>query len=203
MLMQSASIERGWCNQGVVDCACKYLSSAWSLNTCTHCKMRFARKFWHIKWQLSFGSLKGKQNLLFILIKGRDVPILTWVFFTLNWLTLIPKTHFAQFDLRLLLICSPKAEIGMWHWGWGCYENTLYKKIKIGLPEIDTFSVITFKIWWIWSWNLYIKGPYANHILIPQGSTGSSIFFGIKWKFIFFLLQIQNFSFKFFVVLEI
>ena len=24
------------------------------------------------------------------------------------------------------------------------------------------------------------KGPYADHILIPQGSTGSSIFFDIK-----------------------
>ena len=48
-----------------------------------------------------------------------------------------------------------------------------------------------------------LKGPYANHILIPQGSTGSSIFFDIKWKPIFFLFQIQNFSFKFFVVLEI
>ena len=48
-----------------------------------------------------------------------------------------------------------------------------------------------------------VKGPYADHILIPQGSTGSSIFFDIKWKPIFFWLQIQNFSFKFFVVLEI
>ena len=43
------------------------------------------------------------------------------------------------------------------------------------------------------------KGPYADHILIPQGSTGSSIFFDIKWKPIFFWFQIQNFSFKFFV----
>ena len=25
-----------------------------------------------------------------------------------------------------------------------------------------------------------IRGPYADHILIPQGSTGSSIFFDIK-----------------------
>ena len=47
-----------------------------------------------------------------------------------------------------------------------------------------------------------LKGPYADHILSPQGSTGSSIFFDIKWKPIFFWLQIKNFSFKFFVVLE-
>ena len=50
---------------------------------------------------------------------------------------------------------------------------------------------------------LQIKGPYADQILIPQGSTGSSIIFDIKWKPIFFWLQIQNFSFKFFVVLEV
>ena len=31
-----------------------------------------------------------------------------------------------------------------------------------------------------------IKGPYADHILIPQGSTASSIFFDIKWKPLFF-----------------
>ena len=48
-----------------------------------------------------------------------------------------------------------------------------------------------------------LKGPYADYILIPQGSTGGSIFFDIKWKPIFFWLQIQTFSFKFFVVLEI
>ena len=47
------------------------------------------------------------------------------------------------------------------------------------------------------------KGLYADHILIPQGSTRSSTFFDIKWKPIFFYLQIQNFSFKFFIVLEI
>ena len=39
-----------------------------------------------------------------------------------------------------------------------------------------------------------LKGPYADHILIPQVSTGSSTFFDIKWKPIFFWLQIQNFS---------
>ena len=50
---------------------------------------------------------------------------------------------------------------------------------------------------------IQFKGPYADHILIPQGSTGSSTFFDIKWKPIFFWLQIQNFSIKFFVVLEI
>ena len=31
-----------------------------------------------------------------------------------------------------------------------------------------------------------IKGPYADHILILQGSTRSSTFFDIKWEPIFF-----------------
>ena len=48
-----------------------------------------------------------------------------------------------------------------------------------------------------------VNGPYADHILIPQGSTGSSTFFNMKWKPIFFWFPIQKFGFKFFVVLEI
>ena len=56
---------------------------------------------------------------------------------------------------------------------------------------------------WFYHLCVIIKGPYADHILIPQGSTGSSTFFDIQWKPIFFWLQIQNFSIKFFVVLEI
>ena len=39
-----------------------------------------------------------------------------------------------------------------------------------------------------------VKGPYADHILIPQGSTGSSIFFDIKWKPMFFWLQFPKFQ---------
>ena len=33
--------------------------------------------------------------------------------------------------------------------------------------------------------HMCLKGPYADHILIPQGSTGSSTFFDIKWAHIF------------------
>ena len=32
------------------------------------------------------------------------------------------------------------------------------------------------------SLHTFLKGPYADHILIPQGSTGSSIFSDIKMK---------------------
>ena len=30
-----------------------------------------------------------------------DVPILICIFFTLNWLTLTPKTHFVEFYLKV------------------------------------------------------------------------------------------------------
>ena len=33
-----------------------------------------------------------------------------------------------------------------------------------------------------WGPGAILKGPYADHIHIPQGSAGSSIFFDIKWK---------------------
>ena len=37
-----------------------------------------------------------------------------------------------------------------------------------------------------------LKGPCADYILIPQGSTGSSKFFDIKWKATFFWLQKES-----------
>ena len=43
-------------------------------------------------------------------------------------------------------------------------------------------------------WRLSFKGPYADHILIPPGSTGSSVFFGFKWKPHIFL--IANLKFR-------
>ena len=42
-----------------------------------------------------------------------------------------------------------------------------------------------------------LKGPYADHILIPQGSTGSSIFIWYQMKAHIFLIANPNFSFKF------
>ena len=55
----------------------------------------------------------------------RVVLILTSVFSTLNWLTLTLKRHLLHnFTSRLLFIFSPRAKISMWHWGWGCCENT-------------------------------------------------------------------------------
>ena len=38
---------------------------------------------------------------------------------------LTPGHILCNFISRLLFICSPEAKIRMWHWGWGCYENTL------------------------------------------------------------------------------
>ena len=73
-----------------------------------------------------------------------DVPILTCVFsFLTDWPW--PLRHILyNFTLRLLLIFSPGAKYE--------YDNgdeavmKIHKKIKIGIPEIGTFSAITAKV---------------------------------------------------------
>ena len=78
------------------------------------------------------------------------VPILTCVFSTLNWLTLTPKVHFAQFYLKA-------NEVTLYFLSWGknkyvtlgmrlLWKYKKKKKIKIGIPETNTFSAITFKV---------------------------------------------------------
>ena len=42
--------------------------------------------------------------------------------------------------------------------------------------------------------NVSIKGPYADHILIPQGSTGSSVFFLYQMKAHIFLIANPKFQ---------
>ena len=82
------------------------------------------------------------------------VPILTCEFSTLNWLTLNPKTHFAQFYLGYFSFSL----LGQKHE----YDTgdeavmKIHKKIKIGIPVIGTFCAIISKVWWIWSWNFGI-----------------------------------------------
>ena len=79
-------------------------------------------------------------------------------------------------------------------------KNVVYAFIKLSAKSHS--SVLTFRAQWMGSaallyMSLYLvpwgndyefadcfeeqlKGPYADHILIPQGSTGSSIFFDVK-----------------------
>ena len=83
--------------------------------------------------------------------------------------------------------------------GIGLYWITVGSVWKFSaFPRISDFCVCLRRCYFF-----TLKGPYADHILIPPGSTGSSVFFGFKWKPIFFLLQIWNFTFKLLVVLEI
>ena len=63
--------------------------------------------------------------------------------FTLNWLTLIPKTYFVQFYLK----------VASYFLSWGKNNNVAlgmrllwHKEIKIGIPEIGTFSAITAEV---------------------------------------------------------
>ena len=81
----------------------------------------------------------------------RDVDMYMCIF-TLNWLTLTPKTHFIQFYLK----------VASYFLSWGKNENVtlgmrlLWKyirKSKLVIPKIGTFSAITEIVLWIWSWN--------------------------------------------------
>ena len=49
--------------------------------------------------------------------------------FTLNWLTLIPKTDLVQFYLKVASYLLSWETLRIWNWGWGCYENI--KKSKL------------------------------------------------------------------------
>ena len=68
----------------------------------------------------------------------------------------------------------------MWHWREAVMK--IHKKIKIGVPEISTFSVITSKEYWFRSWNLRNvwekqglsfdtkkKGPTSSRLSCSQG----------------------------------
>ena len=74
-----------------------------------------------IKWK-HIGRINWKFQYWFNL-KG-VVPILTCAISTLNLLTLTPRLILHNFTSGLLFIFSPEAKTSMWHWGWGCYENT-------------------------------------------------------------------------------
>ena len=52
------------------------------------------------------------------------VHIMTYVFYTPNWLTLTLKTHFAQFHHKVTCYFLSWGKTSLWHWGWGSYANT-------------------------------------------------------------------------------
>ena len=65
-----------------------------------------------------------------------------------------------------------------------------------------TLGDFTVKKRKIWKGNLYFALMLIT-FSSPRAQPKVVYFFDIKWKPIFFLLQMQNFSFKFFLVLEI
>ena len=91
-------------------------------------------------------SLDKRLQMIWIYLM-RDVPILTCVL-SLFWSTMTHKTHFLQFYGKVashfFSCCKNKnVTLGM---------RLLWKyimKIKIGIPEIGTFSATTAKLKWI------------------------------------------------------
>ena len=82
-----------------------------------------------------------------------DMPILTCIFFTFNWLTLTSEIHFVSeispwgsflFTLqRQKKVCTPGDEAIM----------KIHKKLFSGIPINFTLFVISPKLQRIWSWN--------------------------------------------------
>ena len=69
----------------------------------------------------------GFLNQSYVGLKG-DMPILTCIFFTFNWLTLTSEMHFVQFHPEVASCLLSKGKRKYAPWRWGCYENT-YKEI--------------------------------------------------------------------------
>ena len=92
-------------------------------------------------WQRS-----GYLNLLKV-----DMPILSCIFCTFNWLTLTSEMHFVKFHSevascllsRSKKVCTPGDEAIM----------KIHKKLFSGIPINCTFFVISPKLQRIWSWN--------------------------------------------------
>ena len=77
------------------------------------------------------------------------------VFFTLNWLTMTPKTHFVQFCLKVASYFLSGAKISMWHWRWGCYGKYIKKSLLVYTRNMYIFccnSVTNLKLKF-WGYN--------------------------------------------------
>ena len=88
-------------------------------------------------------------------------------------------------------------------------SNIYFKSVCLHITQKSLGQAnILFRVFFPFSWHqlfhwhgenlkmgAILKGPYADHILIPQGSTGSSMCtFCVKWKSIFYSWP-QNDSF--------
>ena len=92
-----------------------------------------------------------KRQCKLLSLKG-VVPILTCVFYTLNWLTLTPETHFAQFYLKVSFYFLSWAKNKYVTLGMRLLWKYI-RKSKLVYQLICTVSAITSKVKWIWSWN--------------------------------------------------
>ena len=73
------------------------------------------------------------------------MPILACAISALNWLTLTPKIHFANFFPQVDFLFSLMGQKQTCDTGDEA-EMKVHKKIKIGIQEIGTFSAITYKV---------------------------------------------------------
>ena len=99
---------------------------------------------------ISFPFLVARSSFYSLL--KLDMPILTCIFFTFNWLTLTSEMHFVKFHpcgsflftlQRQKKVCTPGDEAVM----------KIHKKLFSGIPINFTIFGISPKLQRIWSWN--------------------------------------------------
>ena len=110
-------------------------------------------------------------------VKG-DMPILTCIFFTLDWLTLTSEMYFVKFHCEVascLLFRGKRkyAPLGMRP------IMKIHKKLFSGIPINFTFVVRSPKLQRIWSWNFGFATRkiwafiwYQKNVLLPVEPRG-------------------------------
>ena len=114
--------------------------------------------FWHVFFYYYLFCL-------FVFVFAFVFVFVFFVCFCFYFLTLAPKAHFVQFYLNVASYLLSGGKI--------CDSEAVMKnKIEIDLHEIGTFSIITSKVKWIWSWNFGIR-LFEKNIHLTHQNTNS------------------------------
>ena len=81
-----------------------------------------------------------------------DMPILTCIFFTSNWLILTSEMHFVKFHPEVASCLFSRGKKKVYTPGDEAIMK-IHKKLFSGIPINFTFFVISPKLQRIWSWN--------------------------------------------------
>ena len=96
-------------------------------------------------------------TILGLILKGLCLFWHVYFLLLIDW-PWLQRHPVLNFSLRLLFPFSPGAKISMWHWGWGCCENTKENQ------------------------NKYTRNRYIFHYTSKIYSEFEAEILGIKWE---------------------